>query len=108
MKKRIITEPMTETVNLGDVSLEKYYGFVNEVGQRGFITRQRWHDGEFLAISFYSITNGNSFGARSELPELISELMMKGFSVFQFGECFELLDFLYRDKHSTGQKVKFD
>jgi hypothetical protein len=78
-----------ETVELGNVSDEKYYGFFFTPGKRGFIQQTGYRKGPFKASALEGITHGNSFrcgyeGADASLSGLLESLMDRGFQVREF------------------------
>lgn len=81
------------------VSSCKYYGFTN-AGQRGFITRQNYGDGSYVARCLSLLTKGNGWteDEYTDLASFINFLVSQGWEIYEF-DCYRgLMNWLLEEK----------
>lgn len=84
-----------DTLHVSEVDSDMFYGFVRD-NDKGFISREKFAEGNFIPFSIRELTNGNSWsGYRSDsLKEVTLNLIDKGFTVYQFVTAQELFTWL--------------
>lgn len=94
--KRAIKEECAETTV---ISSTKYYGY-NNGGQRGFITRQDYKDGSYVARCLTMLTEGNGWSSSryTDLASFINSLVANGWVVYEFATWRELAIWLIEEK----------
>jgi hypothetical protein len=97
--KKVVQNKSTTEVEVSAVTLEKYYGIQSGRGtdDKGFITREKFGNGNFQALAAYKLTDGNGWDGflSSDLKGLIQSLLDNGnFLVFEFNNSQELFTWL--------------
>lgn len=97
MKRKVVKTPAKVVASL-NADPDKYYGFVHDSDStKGFVTREEWMRGPFVAAACSGVTQGNSYGSRREFGfETIHELMesCSRLTFFQFDTHEELFAWL--------------
>lgn len=88
MKKVICTISTPDTVLSKNTDQEKYYGLIHK-GTKGFIMREGWRGGKFIAPVLQGITLGNRFATDVTAFDTIGELcdaLARAYPDFEFYE----------------------
>lgn len=96
MRKVVKVILRNEVASVDYVTSEKYYGFVNKFKAKGFVTREKYDDGDYTARAVNAITEGNSWTQHSgnTVKEIIVSMLNAGFTVYEFDSGTELMKFL--------------
>jgi hypothetical protein len=96
MKEVITVKTKLKTIEASKVSPIKYYGVLNTVGDRGFITRSEFESGDYMVLCTREITDGNSYYTitTKSLSELVTSLVNSEVKVYEFGTYKELFKWL--------------
>lgn len=87
MKQVKLKVPHSEIVPIDSVSKDKYYGFKENIGEKGLIMQSIYGTGAFKLFASQSITQGNHYGSSGGLKTLkaaIDWLLMNEFEVYEF------------------------
>ena len=90
MKSKVV-KPLTEAPENTE---NKAYLFRERAdGVAGFVTRERYMDGKYIARSFDEVTNGNGWSEKenNNLKDLLDELIDDGFEVFEINSLNEFM-----------------
>ena len=102
MKKKIVLPTINrEVMTTEEMPLigEFYYGIQGIVsGDRGFITRTRYHTGSYQVLRALALTEGNCWNigdlSNMDLRPLIERLLNNDLTVYQFDTFKELTDWI--------------
>jgi len=96
MKEVITVKTKQKTVEASKVSSIKYYGVLDSVKDRGFITRSEFESGDYIVLSTVEVTEGNGYftDTTESLSELITSLVNSGIKVYEFDTYKELFKWL--------------
>lgn len=95
MKRVINSKVKRESVNSSDLNSRKYYG-VDINGFRGFISRERFEEGDYRLLCPDSLTEGNGWVMmeRDTLEKTVDAVIADGQSVYQFDTFNELMEWV--------------
>jgi hypothetical protein len=97
MRKVVKTLAPIQETSLESVHWEKYYGVETnlKIG-KGFITREKYMEGDYIVLSRHLITasNGWSYLYSPSLKALINTCIIERFSVYEFDTPQELFKWL--------------
>jgi hypothetical protein len=96
--KKVIME--NETVTVQEVSLDKFYGYSNGSGSKGFCLRSGYDKGAFRFVSLESFTRGNGYTEieGQTLSQTIESLIKSNnLDFFEFNTAKELFSWLAED-----------
>ena len=96
MKEVITVKTKQKTVEASKVSPIKYYGVLDSVKDRGFITKSEYESGDYMVLGTDGITEGNGYytDTTESLSELITSLVNSGIKVYEFDTYKELFKWL--------------
>lgn len=100
MKEIVKNNPpahITVGINDFEFNRHKYYGVSPNNSLKGFITRTKYNDGEFIVVAARELTNGNGWPLivpNTDGKALISDLLTLDFHVYEFGSFKHLFDWL--------------
>jgi len=96
MKEVITVKTKLKTIGASKVSPIKYYGVLDSIGDRGFITRSEFESGDYMVLCTPEITEGNGYCTitTKSLSELVTSLVNLEFKVYEFGTYKELFKWL--------------
>lgn len=81
------------------VASHRYYGFIN-AGQRGFITRENYREGSYVARCLTCLTEGNGWSDDNytDLASFINVLVAQGWVIYEFATYHELMGWILEEK----------
>ena len=97
MKKVVKGTLPSDIVQLTEVNSQKYYGLKHpNDNSRGFISRSKFCNGEYIPMCCDELTNGNRWSCSDSLTKLIGDLMSgpRPFTVYEFDTHKELFGWL--------------
>jgi hypothetical protein len=96
MKEVITVKTKLKTIEASKVSPNKYYGVLDNAGDRGFITRSEYESGDYIVLCTYGVTAGNGYYAETteSLSELVTSLVNSEVKVYEFDTYKELFKWL--------------
>jgi hypothetical protein len=95
--KRVV-KYQEDIVFINNVNPNKFYGFLCD-GYKGFITREKYNDGNFIILSITKLTEGNRWPLykSNTLFSLINDFSEEYHKVYEFETVKELFNWLAID-----------
>ena len=79
------------------LDINKYYGILNSLGNKGFVVREDFNRGFFTIMCPDSMTNGNCYSnGYTSLNNLAIEVISIGHKIYQFDTYKELFEWLVK------------
>jgi hypothetical protein len=96
--KKVILKKQNDVVHIEEVQNEKFYGVLpgGDSSMRGFITRERFDEGNYTIRAINCLTNGNGWQSwsRTSLRTMIEALLAANKSVYEFDTFQELMEWV--------------